>query len=130
MTRARREGVSHIHTQTHALILIIYPCSPVPFAAPLACIRSTNPQLLGFSAASSLSLYYVSQETSLATGQLVASVETLQSSMGRITSYLDRLGVVEKDLDGVRASVAAKEDVGKVRGEMKKVYVGWLGARR
>jgi hypothetical protein len=38
---------------------------------------------------------------------------------------LQRLQSVEKDLEALKSSTAAKEDVGKVRAEMKKVYVSF-----
>lgn len=41
----------------------------------------------------------------------------------QITSHLDRLQTVEKELATLKANNALKEDVTKVRGEMKKVYV-------
>jgi hypothetical protein len=42
----------------------------------------------------------------------------------QITSHLDRLQAVEKELAALKAASAQKDDVGKVRGEMKKVYDG------
>ncbi|ADV23551.1 hypothetical protein I315_02672 [Cryptococcus gattii Ru294] len=78
----------------------------------------------GFAFASSLSIYYLQQETKLATGLLTASIEELQQGTGKITSHLDRLQTVEKELAALKASNALKEDVTKVRGEMKKVYDG------
>ncbi len=53
----------------------------------------------------------------------MASVDELQGSTAKITSHLDRLQTVEKDLAALKAAVPQKEDVGKVRSEMKKVYV-------
>lgn len=41
----------------------------------------------------------------------------------QITSHLDRLQKVEKELAALKTASAQKDDVGKVRGEMKKVYV-------
>ncbi|OXG76816.1 hypothetical protein C348_04796 [Cryptococcus neoformans Gb118] len=78
----------------------------------------------GFAFASSLSIYYLQQETKLATGLLTASIEELQQGTGNITSHLDRLQTVEKELATLKANNALKEDVTKVRGEMKKVYDG------
>jgi hypothetical protein len=105
---------------------------------------SANPQFFGFSFASALSIYYLQQENKIASSLLVASVEELQQSTGKvgisplcpdilsmwttadliqITSHLERLQTVEKDLAALKNSGAGKEDVGKVRAEMKKVYV-------
>ncbi|KLT38653.1 hypothetical protein CC85DRAFT_280774 [Cutaneotrichosporon oleaginosum] len=80
--------------------------------------------LLGFSAATALGVYYIQQDSKIATGLLMASVDELQGSTAKITSHLDRLQTVEKDLAALKAAVPQKEDVGKVRGEMKKVYDG------
>jgi hypothetical protein len=81
------------------------------------------PQLLGFSAATALGVYYLQEDTKVATGLLLSSVEELQHGTQRITSHLDRLTAVEKDLNALRAAAAVKEDNAKVRAEMKKVYV-------
>ncbi|BEI79933.1 hypothetical protein CcaverHIS002_0104620 [Cutaneotrichosporon cavernicola] len=80
--------------------------------------------LLGFSAATALGVYYLQQDSKITTGLLMASVSELQGSTAKITSHLDRLQTVEKDLAALKASVPQKEDVTKVRGEMKKVYDG------
>lgn len=53
----------------------------------------------------------------------MASVDELQGSTAKITTHLDRLQSVEKDIAALKASTSQKEDVGKVRSEMKKVYV-------
>jgi len=47
----------------------------------------------------------------------------MYSSLHQITSHLKRLETVEKDLAALKSSSAVKEDVGKVRAEMKKLYV-------
>lgn len=58
---------------------------------------------------------------------MMASVDELQGSTAKINSHLDRLQSVEKDIVALKSSVPAKEDVGKVRAEMKKVYVSVRG---
>jgi hypothetical protein len=45
------------------------------------------------------------------------------SFITQITTHLTRLQSVEKDLVALKASAPVKEDVTKVRAEMKKVYV-------
>jgi len=45
-----------------------------------------NPQLFGFSVASGLSLYYLQQESKVASGLLLASVEELQLGTGKARS--------------------------------------------
>ncbi len=44
----------------------------------------------------------------------------------QITSHLDRLQAVEKDLAALKTATAQKDDVSNLRGEMKKVYVSSL----
>ncbi|WWC88972.1 uncharacterized protein L201_003887 [Kwoniella dendrophila CBS 6074] len=80
--------------------------------------------LFGFSASSALSIYYLQQENKIASGLLLASVEELQQGTGKISSHLERLQAVEKELNALKNSGAVKDDVSKVRGEMKKVYDG------
>lgn len=63
----------------------------------------------------------------MAQGLLLASVDELSQGTNRITSHLDRLQTVEKDLAALRAQSAASGDVAKVRAEMKKVYVSLRG---
>lgn len=41
----------------------------------------------------------------------------------QITSHLERLTAVEKELAGLKAGMAGREDVGKIRGEMRKMHV-------
>ncbi|WVF71113.1 hypothetical protein IAT40_005910 [Kwoniella sp. CBS 6097] len=78
----------------------------------------------GFSFASALSIYYLQQENKIASGLLLASVEELQQGTGKVSSHLERLQTVEKELASLRNAGAIKDDVTKVRGEMKKVYDG------
>ncbi|ODO11121.1 hypothetical protein I350_01723 [Cryptococcus amylolentus CBS 6273] len=98
----------------------------VPVKRPVGGFRSTNApsQFFGFSFASALSIYYLQEETKVATGLLTSSIEQLQQGTGKITTHLDRLQTVEKELAALRANASVKEDVTKVRGEMKKVYDG------
>ncbi|WVQ81835.1 hypothetical protein IAT38_003962 [Cryptococcus sp. DSM 104549] len=109
---ARREEVAAVGT-----------VGPVPVKRPVGGFRILG-FFFGFSAASALSIYYLQEETKLATGLLTASIEELQQGTGKITSHLDRLQTVEKELAALKANSSAKEDVTKVRGEMKKVYDG------
>ncbi|CAD6586454.1 MAG: hypothetical protein TREMPRED_004431 [Tremellales sp. Tagirdzhanova-0007] len=80
--------------------------------------------LFGFSTASVLAIYYLQQENKLSSGLLLASVQEWQDGTGKITSHIDRLQSLEKDLAALKSASAGKEEVGKVRGEMKKVYDG------
>ncbi|WRT66707.1 uncharacterized protein IL334_003669 [Kwoniella shivajii] len=80
--------------------------------------------LFGFSFASALSIYYLQQESKNASALLLSSIEELQQGTGKITSHLERLQSVEKEVAALKTAGANKNDVTKVRGEMKKVYDG------
>ncbi|KAK6909866.1 hypothetical protein I203_103891 [Kwoniella mangroviensis CBS 8507] len=95
----------------------------VPVKRPVGGFRILG-FFFGFSFASALSIYYLQQDNKIASGLLLASVEELQQGTGKISSHLDRLQTVEKDLAALKSSGAIKDDVTKVRGEMKKVYDG------
>ncbi|RSH78475.1 uncharacterized protein EHS24_002200 [Apiotrichum porosum] len=105
-----------VHPETDNTLLVVHL---MIFISP-----PSLPQLLGFSAATALGVYYLQEDTKVATGLLLSSVEELQHGTQRITSHLDRLTAVEKDLNALRAAAAVKEDNAKVRAEMKKVYDG------
>ncbi|GMK58457.1 hypothetical protein CspeluHIS016_0504890 [Cutaneotrichosporon spelunceum] len=99
--------------------------SEVPVQKPVGGFRGgIFGFLLGFSAATALGVYYLQQDNKIANGLLMASVDELQGSTAKITSHLDRLQSVEKDLAALKAAVPQKDDVAKVRGEMKKLYDG------
>ncbi|KAI9639078.1 uncharacterized protein MKK02DRAFT_39355 [Dioszegia hungarica] len=80
--------------------------------------------LLGFASASSIGLYYFQGVTETASSQLLESVEKLQRGAGKISSHLERLQAVEKEMASLKAGMAARDDVGKVRGEMRKLHEG------
>lgn len=84
-------------------------------------------QLLGFSAATGLGIYYLQQDTKEAQGLLTSSVEELTRDTQRITTHLDRLQTTEKDLAALRKEAATKDDLIKLRAELKKACVSTLG---
>lgn len=81
------------------------------------------PQLLGFSAATGLGIYYLQQDTKEAQGLLTSSVEELTRDTQRITTHLDRLQTTEKDLTALRKDAVTKDELVKLRAELKKAYV-------
>jgi hypothetical protein len=80
--------------------------------------------LLGFSAASAFASYQLLEEYKTASALLQASVEELQSSAQKVSTHVRRIEAVEKDLKALAENTSSKDDVTKVRAEMKKLYDG------
>ncbi|KAH9847892.1 hypothetical protein C2E23DRAFT_740637 [Lenzites betulinus] len=80
--------------------------------------------LFGFSLASSLAAYHLLEEYKLASAALQASVEELQTSTQKVSAHVRRIEAVEKDLKALSETSASKEDVARVRAEVKKLYDG------
>jgi len=80
--------------------------------------------LLGFSLASSFAAYHLLDEYKQASAALQASVLELQTSTEKVTAHIRRIENVEKDLKALAGTSAAKEDVSRLRAEMKKIYDG------
>ncbi|KAJ9116870.1 hypothetical protein QFC22_004527 [Naganishia vaughanmartiniae] len=78
----------------------------------------------GFSLASAYASFYLLQEYKLASSLLQGSVEDLQESTSKMSNHLQRIEAVEKELKRLSSTSAVKEDVTKLRGEMKQVYDG------
>ncbi|OBZ71159.1 hypothetical protein A0H81_08735 [Grifola frondosa] len=80
--------------------------------------------LFGFSLAASFAAYHLLDEYKQASAALQASVEELQVSTQKVSAHVRRIEAVEKDLKALSDSSATKEDVSRVRAEMKKLYDG------
>ncbi|KAF5369281.1 hypothetical protein D9758_002525 [Tetrapyrgos nigripes] len=80
--------------------------------------------LFGFSLASSFAAYQLLDEYKLASAALQASVEELKLSTEKVTSQVRRIEAVEKDLKALSESSALKEDITRLRAEVKKLYDG------
>ncbi|KAK7681602.1 hypothetical protein QCA50_015335 [Cerrena zonata] len=80
--------------------------------------------LFGFSLASSYAAYHLLDEYKQASVALQASVDELQQSTQKVSAHIRRIEAVEKDLKALRDASASKEDISKVRTEMKKLYEG------
>ncbi|EIW81400.1 hypothetical protein CONPUDRAFT_73141 [Coniophora puteana RWD-64-598 SS2] len=80
--------------------------------------------LFGFSLASSFAAYSLLDEYKRASAALQASVEELQVSTEKVSSHVRRIEAVEKDLKALSSGSASKEDLSRVRAELKKVYDG------
>ncbi|KAF9077549.1 hypothetical protein BDP27DRAFT_1413261 [Rhodocollybia butyracea] len=80
--------------------------------------------LFGFSLASSFAAYQLLDEYKQASAALQASVEELKLSTEKVTTQVRRIEAVEKDLKALSDASASKEDISRVRAEMKKLYDG------
>ncbi|GJJ13301.1 hypothetical protein Clacol_007553 [Clathrus columnatus] len=80
--------------------------------------------LLGFSLASAYASYYLLDEYKLASNTLQASIGELQSSTQKVSQHIRRIELLEKELKALTESAAGKDDVSRVRAEMKKLYDG------
>ncbi|KAG2060542.1 hypothetical protein BDR06DRAFT_947879 [Suillus hirtellus] len=80
--------------------------------------------LFGFSLASAFAAYHLLDEYKLASAALQASVEELQASTEKVSAHVRRIEAVEKDLKALAQSSASKDDLSRVRTELKKVYDG------
>ncbi|KIM89276.1 hypothetical protein PILCRDRAFT_813208 [Piloderma croceum F 1598] len=80
--------------------------------------------LFGFSLASSFAAYHLLDEYKQASAALQASVEELQISTEKVSAHVRRIEAVEKDLKALADSSAGKEDLSKVRAEIKRLYDG------
>lgn len=98
--------------------------------------------LLGFSVASAFAAYHLLDEYKLASSTLQTSIEELQlttqkvigiflyicgiplHSLTQVSAHIRRIEAVEKELKALTEGAAGKEDVNRVRVEMKKLYDG------
>ncbi|THH04518.1 hypothetical protein EW145_g5465 [Phellinidium pouzarii] len=80
--------------------------------------------LLGFSLASSYAAYHLLDEYKQASAVLQASVLELQTSTEKITTHVRRIEAVEKDLKALSSTSASKDDLSRLRAEIKKIYDG------
>ncbi|KAF8650115.1 hypothetical protein AX16_005353 [Volvariella volvacea WC 439] len=80
--------------------------------------------LFGFSLASSYAAYHLLEEYQQASAALQASVEELKSSTEKVSAHVRRIEAVEQDLKALSQASASKEDISRVRGEVKKLYDG------
>ncbi|KAJ7794156.1 hypothetical protein B0H14DRAFT_2923943 [Mycena olivaceomarginata] len=104
------EGRWHLQS-SFVLIQCVDICSIVGFLA-------------GFSLAASIAAYNLLDEYQLASAALQASVEELQLSTEKISSHVRRIEAVEKDLKALGSTSASKDDLSKLRAEVKKIYDG------
>ncbi|THH20544.1 hypothetical protein EW146_g821 [Bondarzewia mesenterica] len=80
--------------------------------------------LFGFSLASSFAAYRLLDEYKQASAALQASVEELQRSTEKVSAHVRRIEAVEKDLKALSEASASKDDLSRVRAEVKKIYDG------
>ncbi|KAF8195550.1 hypothetical protein BJ912DRAFT_1141202 [Pholiota molesta] len=80
--------------------------------------------LFGFSLASSFATYHLLEEYQKASAALQASVDELKLSTEKVSAHVRRIEAVEKDLKALSDASASKEDISRVRTEVKKLYDG------
>jgi len=80
--------------------------------------------LLGFSLASSYAAYRLVDEYKQASVILQASVEELQATATKVSTHLERIESVEKNLKALSETTVAKDDAVHLRTEVKKLYDG------
>ncbi|WWC69857.1 uncharacterized protein I206_103800 [Kwoniella pini CBS 10737] len=127
LSKITRQAISFKNFSTSAIIKqeAVGTVGNLPTKRPVGGFRGgILGFLFGFSISSGLSIYYLQQENKIASGLLLASIEELQQGTGKISSHLERLQFVENELNSLKNQSAIKDDVLKVRGEMKKVYDG------
>ncbi|EKM79430.1 hypothetical protein AGABI1DRAFT_59047 [Agaricus bisporus var. burnettii JB137-S8] len=99
--------------------------TPVVQKKPIGGIRGGIVGFLfGFSLASSYAAYHLLDEYQKASAALQASVEELKLSTEKVSAHVRRIEAVEKDLKALGEASASKEDINRVRAEMKKLYDG------
>ncbi|KAJ6512217.1 hypothetical protein C8R47DRAFT_1094137 [Mycena vitilis] len=80
--------------------------------------------LAGFSLAASIAAYNLLDEYKLASVALQASVDELQLSTEKISAHVRRIEAVEKDLKALADNTSSKDDLSRLRAEVKKIYDG------
>ncbi|KAJ7175798.1 hypothetical protein C8R46DRAFT_1079520, partial [Mycena filopes] len=80
--------------------------------------------LAGFSLAASIAAYNLLDEYNLASVALQASVDELKLSTEKISAHVRRIEAVEKDLKALGDSTISKDELARLRGEVKKTYDG------
>jgi hypothetical protein len=80
--------------------------------------------LFGFSLASSFAAYQLLDEYKQASAALQASVEELQLTTEKVSAHVRRIEAVERNLKALADTSASKDDISKVRSEVKKLYDG------
>jgi hypothetical protein len=121
--------VSFNHAPQHTALLLTY----LPHVSVIGF-------LFGFSLASSFAAYRLLDEYKQASVTLQASVEELQQSTEKarryftfdqlslmflqISAHVRRIEAVEKDLKALSNSSASKDELSRLRAEVKKIYDG------
>ncbi|KAJ6619450.1 hypothetical protein B0H10DRAFT_1876810 [Mycena sp. CBHHK59/15] len=80
--------------------------------------------LFGFSIAASFAAYNLLDEYNQASVTLQASVEELKLRTEQISAHVRRIEAVEKDLKVLSASSSTKDDLSRLRTEVKKICDG------
>ncbi|KAJ7095927.1 hypothetical protein B0H15DRAFT_774690 [Mycena belliarum] len=99
--------------------------TPATQKKPIGAFRGGIVGFLGgFSLAASLAAYNLLDEYNLASAALQASVEELKLSTEKISAHVRRIEAVEKDLKALGDNTSSKDDLSRVRAEVKKIFDG------
>ncbi|KAJ7670281.1 hypothetical protein B0H17DRAFT_1086330 [Mycena rosella] len=99
--------------------------TPAPQKKPVGAVRGGIVGFLGgFSLAASLAAYNLLDEYNQASAALQASVDELKLSTEKISAHVRRIEAVEKDLKALADNTSSKDDLARVRAEVKKIFDG------
>ncbi|KAF7299080.1 hypothetical protein MIND_00856300 [Mycena indigotica] len=101
---------------------------PTPQKKPVGAVRGGIVGFLaGFSLAASVAAYNLLDQYNTASAALQASVDELKQSTEQISTHIRRIEAVEKDQKALADKTARKEDLSKLRSEVKQLYDGLHG---
>lgn len=125
--RTRLASQSTIGPPVQPVIAAPITATPVrPRRAPIGGFRGgITGFLLGTTLSGCVGWYYLLEQYRDASDLLLASVEDLQQSTGRVTGYVRRIEDVEKRVGKIEDSGARREDLQGVRKELKQVFVSY-----
>ncbi|KAJ7134556.1 hypothetical protein C8R44DRAFT_770795 [Mycena epipterygia] len=99
--------------------------TPVVQKKPIGAFRGGIVGFLGgFSLAASFAAYHLLDEYNQASAALQASVDELKLSTEKISAHVRRIEAVEKDLKALVDNTSSKDDLSRLRAEVKKIYDG------
>ncbi|KAJ7147487.1 hypothetical protein C8R43DRAFT_1088534 [Mycena crocata] len=99
--------------------------TPTPPKKPIGAFRGGIVGFLaGFSLAASFAAYHLLDEYNQASAALQASVEELKLSTEKISAHVRRIEAVEKDLKALADNTCSKDELSRLRAEVKKLYDG------
>nr|GAT58801.1 predicted protein [Mycena chlorophos] len=121
-TNTRSFSTSHIVREE---VVVANVGEPTPPKKPVGAVRGGIVGFLaGFSLAASLAAYNLLEQYNTASAALQASVDELKQSTEQISAHIRRIEAVEKEQKALADKTALKDDLSRLRDEVKKVYDG------